>query len=54
MYRVYYFGFYDNSSTGVNVLPPFRKARNLSFTTLAKTTITKDDHDKAGGNHTYI
>jgi hypothetical protein len=54
VYGVYYFGLYNNGGTGVIVFPPFRKAWKPFFTASTATTITKDDHDKAGGNHTYI
>jgi hypothetical protein len=54
VHRVYYLRFYDDSSTWIVVLPPFKELRTFSFTTPAAAAVTKNNHDYSCGKHTYI
>jgi len=54
VYRIYYFGFSNNSGAQIIILPPLGKIWKSSLTAFATTKITENNHDKADGNHTYI
>jgi hypothetical protein len=53
MYRIYYFGVDNYSGAWIIVLPPLGEIWKSSPIAFA-TTITENNHDKAGGYHTYI
>jgi hypothetical protein len=51
---VYYLRFYNDSSTWIVVLPPFKENGTFLFATSAATAVTKHNHYYSCGKHTYI
>jgi len=54
VYRIYNFGLNNNSDAWVIIFPPVGKIWKSSLTAFAATTVTENNHDEAGGNHTYV
>jgi hypothetical protein len=54
VYGVYYFRLNNYSGARVIIFPPFKEIWKSPLTTSATTTVTKNNHNKTGGNHAYI
>jgi hypothetical protein len=53
--RIYYFRFDDYSGAWIIVLPQLGKIWKSFLTAYAtRTKTTENNHDKAGGNHSYV